>query len=224
MTLGLHRRLALVAAALSTPLLACDSARHQSTPPVQHSAAAPPRWTVDLKRVLDGVFRVYRPRCLDTVRVGHTVEFRNFLPDVPTNVTSISGPEPLYSPNLVRPYNYVSPDDPENTLCKTRAADGSCAVKNSWSYWRFTFEQPGLYAWLDSNSGSPGQQIVDSYYGTISYVGLDPNSPFGTICVRQEDGGGCEAVCCTDDEDCSGGQRCFRLETDAVGTCLTPSG
>lgn len=209
---------------LALTLFACQSGTFQDSPFVQKSVTDSPRWTIDLKRILDGVYRTYRPRCMDSVRVGHTIEFRNFLPDIPTNITSIAGPQTLYSPNLTRPYNYISADDPDNTLCKSKASDGSCAEKNEWSYWRFTFGEPGVYDWLDTNSGAPGQQVVDPYYGTVTFVGRDPNSPFGTVCVKNEDGTGCENVCCTSDEDCTSGKKCFRQATDSVGTCLTPSG
>src|SRR5688572_6620323 len=103
-------------------LLACDEV--QETPFVQKSDEPEPRWRIDINRVRDGIYLPYRPRCTDEVRIGHTVEFRNFLPEVPANVTTIAGPAPLYSPNLVRPYNYVGPADPENMLCDVETPDG----------------------------------------------------------------------------------------------------
>lgn len=208
-------------------LLGCAEVEDQDTPFVQKSAKASPRWTIDINRVLDGVYRNYRPRCIDTVRVGHTVEFRNFAPDLPANVTSIATPEgagALYSPNLIVPYNYVGRDDENNDLCEARAEDTSCATRPHWSYWRHTFEVPGVYDWIDTNSSEPGRKVVDAYYGTVTFVGLDPNTPFGTVCVVDDDDEGCENVCCTDDTDCDSGHRCFRSEVDAVGRCLTPSG
>ncbi len=203
---------------------ACAGDEFQETPFIQASAEAEPRWTVDINRVTDGIYRSYRPRCMDSVRGGHTVEFRNYMPEVPTNVTSIAGPEPLYSPNLVRPYNYVGPDDEENTLCEVVAEDGTCTKRPSWSYWRFTFEIPGVYDWLDTNQSAPGRKVVDPYYGTVTFVGIDPSSPFGTICVREADGTGCDAVCCTTDADCQGINKCFKTDLDVEGRCLTPSG
>ena len=205
---------------------ACAGDEFLQTPLVQPSADAQPRWTVDINRVLDGVFRTYRPRCVDTVRVGHTIEFRNYMPEVPTNVTSLAGPETLYSPNLTRPYNFIGPNHPTNNLCETLDTDGSCKQRPTWSYWRFTFEVPGVYDWLDTNSGEPGRKVVDPYYGTVTFVGIDPNSPFGTICVLDEDGSGCERnVCCTIGQgDCDAPNRCFSFELDAEGRCLTPSG
>jgi hypothetical protein len=202
-------------------LFACDEM--QSTPFVQTSDEAEPRWRIDINRVRDGIYLSYRPRCMDEVRIGHTVEFRNFLPDVPANVTSISAPSPLYSPNLVRPYNFVGPDDPSNTLCDVETEEG-CTLRPTWSFWRHTFELPGVYDWLDTNQGSPGRKVVDPYYGTETFIGIDPDSPLGTICVRQDDGTGCEGVCCTTDADCPGGNSCTKSDLEAIGRCLTPSG
>lgn len=205
-------------------LLACDPIEQlQQTPFVEKSADEEPRWRIDINRVRDGVFVPYRPRCTDEVRIGHTVEFRNFLPEIPTNVTGIAGPAPLYSPNLVRPYNYVGPEDPDNTLCDLQE-DGACVMRPAYSFWRHTFTEPGVYDWLDTNQSTPGRKVVDPYYGTETFIGIDPNSPFGTICVPAADGTGCDGVCCTNDGECTGGTRCFKTELDAVGRCLTPSG
>jgi hypothetical protein len=206
-------------------LVACaPSSDFMEAPFVQASSTKTPRWTVDINRVRDGIYRSYAPRCLDSVSEGHTIEFRNFLPEVPANVTSIGeAPEPLYSPNLMRPYNYVSATDESNSLCDSPTPDG-CAVRPSYSYWRFTFEQAGTYDWIDTNQGSPGRQVTDPYYGTVTFVGLDPNTPFGTVCVEDAGGGGCAGVCCVTDSDCSGGTRCFKTAVDATGRCLTPSG
>lgn len=203
---------------------ACAGDEFQETPFIQASADAEPRWTVDINRVRDGIFRTYRPRCMDKVLSGQTVEFRNYMPDVPANVSSLSGPETLYSPNLVKPYNFVSADDRDNNQCEALAADGTCTQRPQWSYWRFTFETTGVYDWLDTNSGTPGRKIVDPYYGTVTFVGMDPNSPFGTICVQEADGTGCESICCTSDAGCNAPNRCFKFEMDAEGRCLTPSG
>jgi len=202
----------------------CTADQLQETPFVQHSASSSPRWTIDLNRVLDGVFRTYRPRCIDTVRQGHTVEFRNFMPDVPGNVSTLSGPDTLYSPNLQAPYNYVSRTAEENKLCEVNGSDGTCEQRPHYSYWRHVFDKPGVYDWIDTHSGAPGRKVVDPYYGTVTFIGIDPDATFGTICVLNEDGSGCDSICCTDDDDCGAGKRCFRLEVDAVGRCLTPSG
>lgn len=192
-------------------------------PRVQKSAAPEPRERIDINRIRDGIFRPYAPRCIDDVRPGQTVEFRNFLPDVPANVTGVSGPEPLYSPNLVRPYQYVSATDPSNTLCNIEGAEG-CVERPSWSYWRHTFDTPGVYDWLDTHQGAPGRQVVDAYYGTVTFIGIDPESPLGTVCVTTADGTGCDGVCCVTDDDCPRNNRCFKSEIDSVGRCLTPSG
>ncbi|MCA9556327.1 MAG: hypothetical protein KC933_40255 [Myxococcales bacterium] len=211
-----------IALALAAPTLACDPIEEfQQAPFVQKSAEAEPRWTVDINRVQDGVFAAYRPHCFE-IRKGHTVEFRNFLPEIATNVTGLEGgPAALYSPNLVRPYQYRGPDDPENPLCDA-VEGGVCVSRPPFSYWRYTFELAGTYDWLDTNQGSPGRKVVDPYYGTETFIGIDPNSPLGTICVVEDDGTGCEGVCCATDSDCSGKTRCFKSEFDAVGRCLTP--
>lgn len=202
---------------------ACDPIEDfQDQPFVMASVDAEPRWTVDINRVRDGVFVPYRPRCRE-IRVGQTVEFRNFLPRVPANVTGLETPAPLFSPNLVWPYNYVGPEDEANDACD-QVVDGACAERPEYSYWRYTFETPGVYDWLDTNQGEPGRKVVDPYYGTETFIGIDPNSPLGTLCVIGDDEAACDGVCCTDDGDCQGNTRCFKSEFDAVGRCLTPSG
>lgn len=202
-------RPALLISALA--LIACEDLHAlRETPSVQASADESARWEIDINRVVDGVYRSYAPRCLDGVRAGHTVEFRNYQPEVPANVTTIAGPEPLYSPNLKRPYNYVASTDPASPV---------------FSFWRHTFTQPGVYDWIDTNQSEPGRKVVDPYYGTVTFIGIDPNSPLGTICVVNEDGTGCEKVCCGQDADCNPPRtHCFRTDVDAVGRCLTPSG
>ncbi|MCK6545915.1 hypothetical protein L6R52_08605 [Myxococcota bacterium] len=206
-----------------TLLTACSGPESNfGLPYVQDSAEASPRWQVFINRVTDGIYRSYQPSCLDGVRIGHVVEFMNFLPEVPANVTSISGPVPLYSPNLMRPYNYVGPDDPENQLCDQVEGD-RCVQRPSWSFWRFAFTTPGVYDWLDSNQGEPGRKVVDPYYGTETFIGLDPNAKLATICVENADGTGCEGVCCQTDADCQGRNRCVKGPVDAVGRCRTPS-
>ncbi|MDH5672163.1 MAG: hypothetical protein OEZ06_08440 [Myxococcales bacterium] len=220
------RKQALPLMLLFCCLVGCAPESSQDQPFVQHSAEQSARWTVDLNRVLDGVYRTYRPRCLDKVGLGHTVEFRNFAPQIPANVSSLASPEgatPLFSPNLVRPYNYVGRSDSDNDICETRGDDG-CEQKAHYSYWRHTFEIPGVYDYIDTNAGEPGRKVVDPYYGTVTFVGIDPNTPFGTICVEDEAGEGCLGVCCADDSDCESGQVCMRSAVDAEGRCLTPSG
>lgn len=205
-------------------LAACEPiADFQTQPFVQASVDEAPRWQVFLNRIRDGIARGYQPVCLDSVRPGHVVEFMNFNPEIPANVTSIAGPAPLYSPNLVRPYNYVASDDPANELCDTQGASG-CTSRPSWSYWRFRFTTSGVYDWIDTNQGSPGRKVVDPYYGTETFVGIDPNSTIATVCVQNEDGSGCEAVCCASDASCTDGKTCFKGPHDAVGRCRTPSG
>ncbi|AKU91090.1 cupredoxin domain-containing protein [Vulgatibacter incomptus] len=217
---------------------ACDGPP-QEQPLVQPSANAKPRGglVISLNRVIMGRFRVVAPLCVGQrflielpssqgpgavtpagglpIRPGDTAEFRNFLPEVPTNVTSLSGPATLFSPNLVRPFNIAT----ENT--------------ETFSFWRFTFPLAGAYEFFDTNSGSPGRPIVDSYYGTTSYVG-ETTAPTGVVCVDEP---GCVAsldclngkaapgtncckcvgVCCDVDEQCASGMSCHR------GRCVDPA-
>lgn len=217
-------RLAAVAGGLGLGTAqACDPIEDfQDTPFVAKSADAEPRWTVAINRVREGVYTSYRPRCLE-VRLGQTVEFRNFQPDIPANVTGLEPPAPLYSPNLVWPYNYVASDDPDNDVCDEFVA-GECTSRPPFSYWRHTFDVAGAYDWLDTNQGEPGRRVVDPYYGTVTFVGIDPDSPLGTVCVLAADGTGCQSVCCTSDADCVGTTRCFKSEFDTIGRCLIPSG
>lgn len=188
---------------------ACGGGAVQEQPPITASVATSARWQLDINRVVDGVYRTYSRRCRDNVKRGHVVEFRNYNPEIAANITALASPKgalPLYSPNLVRPYNYET------------------SAEESYSYWRYQFEVPGVYDFIDTNASEPGRKVVDAYYGTVTFVGIDPNSPFGTICVPNEVGTGCEGICCTNDADCSNGQKCFRTDLDAVGRCLTPSG
>jgi hypothetical protein len=215
-----RRSISATVAAVIVAFIACDPIdSFDTTPNVQPSADAEPRWTIDLNRILNGRYASYRPRCID-IREDQTVEFRNFLPDVPTNVTAIDAPAPLYSPNLVRPYNYVGPSDEDNPLCASDAERerGECPA---FSYWRHTFDTPGVYDWIDTNQGAPGRKIVDAYYGTETFIGVDPNTPLATICVTSEDPSVCEGVCCETDADCTTGTRCTKNENEAVGRCLT---
>jgi hypothetical protein len=199
--------------------------------PVQDSAKGSPRVSVSFNRIIDGRYRTIAPTCIGqryTVQVPEgtavfpragglsmlpeqIVEFRNYQPDVPTNVTSLSSPAPLFSPNLVRPYNVGT----ESGL--------------TYSYWRYAFPRPGVYEYFDTNMGSPGREVVDSYYGTVTYVGesnapkavvcVDPPScqatpeclagtaPEGTVCCT------CVGVCCEDgltDNQCATGKTCVR--------------
>jgi hypothetical protein len=192
-------------------------------PLIQDSVDKEPRWNVFINRVSMGVYRSYQPLCLDSVRIGHVVEFMNFNPDIPANVTSISAPAPLYSPNLMRPYNFVGPDDPKNAICDVPDASG-CAKKASWSFWRHEFTAAGVYDWIDTNQGSPGRKVVDPYYGTETFIGIDPDTQIATVCVQDESGAGCEKVCCTTDDDCGADKICSRNPLDARGRCRTPQG
>jgi len=202
----------------------CDSAGLREAPLVQFSESGNPAWKININRVVDGVFRSYMPRCIDSVDVGDVVEFRNYMPDIPANVTGIAGPAALYSPNLQAPYNFIGEDDSRNTICIEVGEDGSCVRRPQWSFWRTRFDVSGVYDWIDTNSGEPGRKVVDPYYGTVTFVGVDPNTPFGTICVNEADGSGCDSVCCSSDSDCAGDTVCVRSKVDAVGRCLTPSG
>jgi len=206
-------------------------------PAVQPSAGATPRGglVISLNRIVLGHFRPIAPTCVGQrfdirypaggtagavtpagglpIRPGDTAEFRNFMPDVPANVTSLSGPAVLFSPNLVTPYNIVT--------------EGG----ERFSFWRYTFPLAGVYEFFDTNVGSPGRPVVDSYYGTTTYVG-EVSGPKGTVCV---DAPGCEAsleclagkdepgcckcagICCDRDDQCAAGTTCLR------GRCVDPS-
>jgi hypothetical protein len=208
-------------AILGIPLLAgslgCQGGAWADGPFVQHSDLQDARWNVDLNRTINGIYRPYFPRCTDKVQVGDTVAFRNFLPEIPANVSSLSSPDgaTLFSPNLVRPYNYVSGEDPNNDACR----DGVC---EAYSFWRHTFDAPGIYDWVDTNQGEPGRKVVDPYYGTVSYVGVDPNTPLASICVPDAQGEGCAGVCCQTETECGSGTTCIKSSFEAVGRCLTP--
>jgi hypothetical protein len=142
------------------------------------------------------------------MKPGHIIEFRNYLPDVATNVTALDAPAPLFSPNLVRPYNVG-----------TEAGE-------TYSSWRYAFPKPGVYEYFDTNMGEAGRKVVDSYYGTVTYIGessapkgvvcvdapnctaspecLAGTAPEGTVCCS------CVGVCCTTDAECPLNKTCLR--------------
>lgn len=120
--------------------------------------------------------------CL-TVEVGTTVEWRNLSPAVPVNVTSLSDPPALFSPNLSEGYQLGTQDG------------------KTFSWWRYTFAKPGVYEYFDTNSGEPGKKVVDPYYGTVTYVGLSPTLPTGVVCVHAPGSRACVGVCCVKNND-----------------------
>lgn len=202
-------------------------------PSVQDSAEGEPRTRVSLNRILEGHYRAIAPACVGQqyridpaaeqvtvagglpMRPGDIVEFRNYLPDVPSNVTALDAPAPMYSPNLVRPYN---PGE---------------EAGEAYSYWRYALPLPGVYEFFDTNQGEPGRRVVDSYYGTVTFVG-ESSGPRGVICV---DPPGCVAsldclngraaagitccscpgICCGTDTDCTPATTCLR------GRCVDPA-
>jgi hypothetical protein len=199
-------------------------------PDVQFSSTRQPRagLVISLNRVVMGKMTSISPRCVGQrfeitlpapgrpgsvqpagglpIRPGDTAEFRNFLPEVPANVTSLSAPAVMFSPNLVKPYNFVR----EGT--------------DEFSFWRFTFPLPGSYVFFDTNMGDPGRKVVDAYYGTVTYVG-ESDAPRGVVCVDEPGclaapecltesppAGCCQCigVCCDSDSQCSAGKMCLR--------------
>jgi hypothetical protein len=208
-------------------LTACKGPLPEDFRPVQDSAKGEPRVSVSLNRILSGRYRTIAPMCIGqqylvqppagepvqptgglAMRPGQIVEFRNYQSEVPTNITSLSAPAPLFSPNLVKPYN-------------TRTEG-----KETFSYWRYAFPEPGVYEYFDTNMGDPGRKVVDSYYGTVSYIG-ESGAPKAVVCV---DAPGCVAsaecvsgtapegtpccsclgVCCETDANCTTDKTCLR--------------
>ncbi len=218
----MRARLALCLALLLT---ACKGPTPSDFQPVQDSAEGTPRISVSMNRIISGRYRTIAPTCIGqqyvvsnpadiqpagglSMRPGQIVEFRNYQPDVPTNVTSLSSPSPLFSPNLVKPYNFRVESD------------------ETYSFWRYQFPRPGVYEYFDTNMGEPGRKVVDSYYGTVSYIGesnapkavvcVDPpncvasaeclagTAPAGTTCCI------CMSVCCETDNQCTTDKTCLR--------------
>lgn len=219
------RRLAL----MLLSVVACKGPA-SDLPSVQDSARAEARVSVSLNRTLQGRYRTIAPFCVGRqyrvtppgagtpgevvpagglpMNPGHTAEFRNYMPDVPSNVTSLDAPAPMFSPNLVRPYNVARDGDEE------------------YSFWRLTFPAPGTYEYFDTNMGEPGRKIVDSYYGTVSFVG-ESSAPRAIVCVDPQ---GCVSsmecltgaaspdttcctcigVCCQTDAECDPSRTCLR--------------
>ncbi len=219
------RTTALVALALA--MAGCKGPT-SDVPEVQASAEAAPRVTVSLNRIVMGQYRTITPLCVGQryridlpeggspgsiqpasglpLRPGDTAEFRNYLPTVPANVTALDAPAPMFSPNLVTPYNTA-----------TEAGE-------TFSFWRYTFPAAGEYEFFDTNMGEPGRKIVDSYYGTVTYVG-ESNAPKGVVCVDEPgcstdfaclgtnppaDCCACISVCCDTDQQCGSGLSCLR--------------
>lgn len=215
--------------ALALCLAACKGPIPQDFRPVQDSAEGTPRVSASLNRIISGAYRAIAPTCIGqqyvlnapsgdpatfplggglSMKPGQIVEFRNYQPDISSNVTSLTAPASLFSPNLVKPYNIRT--------------EG----KETYSYWRYAFPQPGAYEYFDTNMGDPGRKIVDSYYGTVTYVGesnapkavvcVDPPScvaspeclagtaPAGTVCCT------CMGVCCQTDDHCTSDKTCLR--------------
>ena len=211
-------------------LAACKEPYPADFQPVQDSAEGAARVTVAFNRVVNGRYRPIAPTCIGqryavavatfeptgglAMRPGQIVEFRNYQPEVPTNVTSLSAPAPLFSPSLVRPYNV--------------RIEG----KETFSYWRYAFPVPGVYEYFDTNMGTPGRQVVDAYYGTVTYVG-ESNAPRAVVCV---DPPSCVAsaeclfgtapegtVCCTCPGVCCDGQgagHCASDKSCVQGRCV----
>lgn len=206
-------------------LSACKGPTPEDFRPIQDSAKGDPRVSVSLNRILSGYYRAIAPACIGqqyvmrdpsgiqlagglSMRPGQIVEFRNYQPEVPTNITSLSAPASLFSPNLVKPYN-------------VRTEGGE-----TFSYWRYAFPKPGAYEYFDTNMGDPGRKVVDTYYGTVSYIGesdapkavvcVDPpnclasadcltgNQPEGALCCT------CMGVCCETDANCTTDKTCLR--------------
>lgn len=230
-----------ILAALSIALFAQGCKGPESlVPPVQESSKAAPRsgLVISLNRIISGHYRTIAPFCVGQryrigsdgveaaaglpIRPGDTAEFRNYMPGIPANVTSVNattggggGPPPMFSPNLVAPYNFRQEGAEE------------------FSFWRFTFPEAGVYEWFDTNMGEPGRKIVDSYYGTVTFVG-ESNAPKGVVCVDAPgcvasleclNGNapagtpccGCPGVCCDADTQCESGMSCLR------GRCIDPA-
>lgn len=123
------------------------------------------------------------PPCL-VVDVGQTVEFRNFAPDVPTDLTSLGSPVELYSPSLQR-----------------GGPMGHTEKGKEFAWWRHTFLRPGVFEYYDTHRGEPGQKVVDPYYGTVTWVGVNPNLQTGIVCAQEPGSSQCLAVCCIKDND-----------------------
>jgi hypothetical protein len=141
----------------------------------------------------------YRPRCTAGVMAGQTVEFRNYAPDRPTNVTSRGGaPAVLYSPDLTWPYNYVGANDPTNEEPCALAGVAGCLSRQAYTYWRYTFERPGVYPWYNTHA---------------------PVEVHATVCVPDASGGGCVGLCCGQDADCGSNQTCD-VGAGTNGTCV----
>jgi hypothetical protein len=163
------------------------------------------------------------PACL-RIDKGFTVEFRNYSPEQPLMLNGLSGPETIYSPNIVEPYNF-SPATAESA---------------EYAFWRRRFTQTGIYEYYDASSASGGTPAGGSYYGPAAFTTGSASAIEGTVCVedsscvpkddckdsvkaatmsREDCCTFCEKVCCTGPADC-GDETLFTCEGAPQGRCI----
>lgn len=166
---------------------ACGSAR--KTPPTAQPSST---------NAANAVVRVktgssFTAACL-IINAGETVEWRNLSPRSSLIVLSVREPYELSSPAMLSPYNFVLPESSDE--CAVPKKDGVCEDPIPFSFWRHTFQAPGIFDYQDQS----GSAMTTA--GGYSY-GLPPgpmmttaSKGVGTVCVRGE-GQTCEHVCCT---------------------------
>ncbi|HET6343846.1 MAG TPA: hypothetical protein VFH51_02890, partial [Myxococcota bacterium] len=142
--------------ALVGSLAACGrGGGSRDLPAVAESSLLPATLIIGLNAPAAHAPHPYLPRCTASVMVGQTVEFRNYAPDRPADVTSRGeAPAVLYSPALTWPYNYVGANDPTNEEPCALAGAAGCLSRPAYSYWRYTFAQPGVYPWHNTHAAA----------------------------------------------------------------------
>jgi plastocyanin len=197
----IYRRTAplLWAPALGLLLGGCDSLR-TTPPPVQDSS---PQTATSVIHVRAG--QQFTPSCT-IVQTGTTIEWRNLTPSTAIAMVSTAAPYELSSPALRDPYNSIPAETSDE--CALRTADG-CMQAVPFSFWRHTFNAPGIFDYKDPNGGSA--IVSQTTYGMPPGPTQSGSAATGTVCVRPTpDSTACAQVCCTGEVtgECPTGVSC----------------
>lgn len=175
----------------------CGSLR-SDPPPAQPSADAMATAVVRTKAA-----QPFAVSCL-IVEPGATVEWRNLSPSTALSVVSTKAPFELSSPALRDPYNLVAPEHSDE--CAVSGTQ-SCILAVPFSFWRHTFNVPGIFDYHDASGGVVTAQVS---YEMPAGAATSGAAATGTVCVRPVGSAGCNHVCCTGSlpDECELGVTC----------------
>lgn len=147
----------------------------------------------------------FAPACL-IVELGTTVEWRNLSPHAALVVLSVRVPYELSSPSLRAPYNFVPPAQSDE--CDQRV-NGVCVEPEPFSFWRHTFNAPGVFDYQDASGSAASGMLGDGDEYGLPPGPVSASGGSGTVCVRGP-GNDCEKVCCTGSQpdDCAPSVKC----------------